>query len=510
MDGRAIDLLSCPASRSYFETREHQWFYNALKKTESRRDFHPKLIGVATQFLELTADPQNETIVDEVIARSVERGGRAESTAQGAIGAYASAIRRLQPRGWHLLGLEELKWPPTPDMLKKNYRAAAQKHHPDHGGTHDDMVSINQAFEATYDLLLSAAGLDDMLATNSQQQTCRDYQYVIGLLLFTVHLDDWAADEAFRYLIMTESQNWQASNFMRDARRQSGLCLECAKLAIRLSLAGRREDAEVSLRVTRVEAEALKSPSWDLLLADAETVIQGKRRPHVILNHRRQLENAWRLKMIDKRKYEAALAKLTSRADAREGRDVAALDLLSAYQAEVGFLCGLPSDVICNGKIVRALLVPEPGYFKESIACLTDDQQAEYQATFQRGGPLGQVRKYFFVRLQSLLDTSISHEAETRVSDLEREARFLSTLFDSHSPQHYATATADALQFLASLPHKELAQRLCLLRAIRSLPSTDLNSFANFLGMIPRPLIELEPILGNEGRDRKVWKARGG
>lgn len=33
------------------------------------------------------------------------------------------------------------------DMIKKSYRACAFKYHPDRGGTHGQMVNINEAWE---------------------------------------------------------------------------------------------------------------------------------------------------------------------------------------------------------------------------------------------------------------------------------------------------------------------------------------------------------------------------
>src|SRR5437762_1210342 len=225
----AVDLLkSSSTSNSYFNAREHEVFYAALKKVEARRDFHAKLIEVCTIFLEITSSEKDRALVDELIARGFRKDMAAARNEQQALDAerrneqfsaevrrhieqLAADVRRRHRRGYDLLDLTP---PLTLEGLKTAYRTAALKHHPDQGGRHEDMISINEAYTELHPLILDAlSGLEEPFAYEIDSEyvavpeepgtrvlNCLDYRYVMARLLFSVHLDDWALDRAFVYI----------------------------------------------------------------------------------------------------------------------------------------------------------------------------------------------------------------------------------------------------------------------------------------------------------------------
>jgi hypothetical protein len=102
------------------------------------------------------------------------------------------------------------------------------------------------------------------------------------------------------------------------------------------------------------------------------------------------------------------------------------------------------------------------------VAELSDDQQAEYAKAFGPEPTPDLVRKYLFVRLQSILETAILHESEFYFEALEREARLLADL-GGDSAKQYGLLVADTVRFLAKLKPDDRAERLACLRALHEL-----------------------------------------
>jgi hypothetical protein len=463
----ALDLLSSPPSNAYFDAREHKAFYEALKTVEARRDFHAKLIEAAAAFLELTSNGDAQALVDELIKRDLQDG-----IIRGQFEQVTADVQRRYPRGFQLLDVAP---PLILEDLKRCYRTAALKHHPDRGGMHEDMISINEAYTELHGLVIGhqfAPEADSDYNLASQRQAarvleCLDYRYVIVRLLLTVHLDEWALDHAFDCLQVLCSDPSATTPYTKDRWRLIELTQDAAKLATRLSLAGLHREAEVAMRVATLGVEAAQHEGllFDGFLRQADLTISGAKRSNVVLNHPRQADNAMRLGVIAHKRHQQLAAKFSKERGARNAREATQLALLAAYAKAPGFLPSLPPDGPAKGKMLSQRLVPEPGYYVTRVSDLTDDQQAEYAVAFTRDAVLIWARKYMFVRLQTLLETAILHDSGPGLAALEREARLVSQL-RGDSPEYYALAVADAINFLSGLSPQERSDRLRCLRAL--------------------------------------------
>ncbi len=188
----AMDYLATPALAAYFDAREHEAYYQALKRIGPRRDFHERLVPVLERFIELTDSPRGAAAVDRVMAGSL----RVEQAARAPVMASHWRSPGLA-EGTELLGLTE---PLTFDSLKAAYRSAARRNHPDAGGSHDAMVTVNEVFQFVHALLREreiAAGVDGTKGIAAagvvEVRNCFDYRYSCGELLFLAALDDWSA-----------------------------------------------------------------------------------------------------------------------------------------------------------------------------------------------------------------------------------------------------------------------------------------------------------------------------
>jgi hypothetical protein len=462
----ADDYLGTPAVAAYFDAREHEAYYQALKRAEFRRDFHERLISTLEQFIALTDSPEGGGAVDRVIAESL----RLDHTAGAASSGNALQVAREKyPKGAKLLGLRD---PVTFDSLKTAYRSAARANHPDVGGSHDAMLAVNEAFQFVHALLRAEAiGVGvaevagDQAALGNKIGDCAAYRYKCGETLFLIALDDWNLDTASAWLQRITSASWQQSPYANHPWRRLALTEPASKLATRLSLTHLRDEASQALDVARsglAEAKKTRYLNYDPFVRMAEDALAGRRRTQVVINHRRQADNAFRLGVIDTKCYQAVLKRLESSAANGEMYQ----EQLQEFLAGGGFLRDLPADRIARGKVSQGQLVPEPGYYVTRVAQLSDAQQAEYLSAFSDGTTLPLVWKYTFVRLVSLVESVLFEPGEVDDAAAEREAGFLASLHNG-SGAWYGSEVAEAVAVLRQHPLMERQTRAALLKDIQ-------------------------------------------
>src|SRR2546428_5940520 len=181
-DVGVIDYEHNDATRSYFRVRECELFYRSLKHACPRRDFHSTLREVCEEFLAATMTKENRRVVDALMVAQHNIPGQA--TLEDA--------RKLFPRAYELLGLGA---PLTFDSLRSSYRDAVKRHHPDRGGSHGDMVSINLAKLAIEALLcreIESRNLSDGGPPDEERPSCAAYRWEIVSILVRALVDDWS------------------------------------------------------------------------------------------------------------------------------------------------------------------------------------------------------------------------------------------------------------------------------------------------------------------------------
>jgi hypothetical protein len=500
-----MDYLATPAVAAYFDAREHEAYYRALKRVGLRRDFHEQLIQVCERFIELTDSGEGSAAVDRAITAA--QTGQRQTSMEGVL----KTSRTINRRGVELLHLVE---PVTFDSLKAAYRVAAKRNHPDLGGEHEAMVAINEAFGLIHNLLReeqmgsdASDGPDSVIIRGSTEvRTCADYRYVCGALLFLATLDDWNVDSAWLWLNRITSDPWQApSPYARDRQQLLALTEPSGRLATRLAIARQAAEARRALSIAQGGLRVAQEEGliYEQYVREAEAALAGTKRAKVVINHPRQANHALRLGVIDEKQYRKAVDKHASTANDDSATEIA----LRRFQAEGGFLPALPRDRIAVGKVVRGKLVPEPGYFVTRIAQLTDDQQAEYLRAFASGGSLALVRKYTFVRLVSLLESVLFHPSEVSAAVAAREASALGKLHTGSGPA-YAGEVASVISDLSSRPASEQEERAKIVTAIEdragdargiriSLSGADIGSplgmplSTDYMKLIRRPISDL-------------------
>lgn len=503
MQAEGADWFADPLIQAYFSAREHESFYRSLHHANTRRDFHERFIRVLMDFVHVIRSTPSTHALDAMIARLTS--STVDKLVDKPEVTPATEAKRIHPVGCELLGIADIL---NLDVLKVLYRAAALRYHPDKGGTHAEMLAVNEAHALFHEMLcrrrvnreralqirpdheFPTAFLGSALQVQGclcdcefPIRTAKDYLYVAGVILFEINLDEWALDEAHYWVMELTSDAWLTSDYGRDSRTRLKLIQPCSILAGRLWGAGLRERAreiyEVGTELLRV-ARKNRSASG-LSLYDADKYIKNRLPFRFNLNHRRQADNAMRLGMIDEVQYK----KIVDRVDGTQEQSAIQAKALKHYVSEVGFIQNLPPDKIAQGKTVSSKLVPYPEYFERRVEDLAHNQQAEYLLAFGGMSDLMLVRKYTYIRLTSLLETMILHWEMADYRAIEQESSSINGFQKTKHTGERSVATV--ARFLGKLTIQERRERCNSLR--------DLHNKAASEGVTMGRIINLAAIL---------------
>jgi len=447
---RPLDYLEDDVADAFFSAREYEAYYFSLKTVEQKRDFHDQLKGALERLL---AAAQGEGLewIDEILRRS-------EPAPQPQTGITV----RLRPveasEGMRLLGVDE-----NVDFkgLREAYRAAALRCHPDRGGSNEAMVAVNRAYEQLHAAIAARTGVDESsMSLNSDNRSAAGYLWSVRLRLLHIALDDWALEDALVWLepLLAEPPPAPAPRPgapLHLQQRLPGLDYQLIspglELAERLVACGRRQEAQrvldaLEAKVAALEGTQLNHQYFATGFGKTQEIVSGNRVPRFVINHIRQLENAYRFGAIDEKRYASTRGRLEKKADARAAAAAKEEELLGRTR----FLSALPIDAGLRRADLSGRLVPEPGYYQCRITELSPDQQAQYlQAFASDARTLDLVQKYAWVRLSSLLRSAIYHVDSIDPGALRDEALRLMELQPKCKPS--GEGVAEVLGSLAGL-----------------------------------------------------------
>ena len=342
INATSMNYLADHLIAAYFEAREHESYYRSLKLVDPRRAFHQYIIPVLIDFIGETIANPNTAALDAVIDAAAVARLIVKPTDQ-----VVAEAKRLHTVGFNLLGIEnEL----SVETLKSLYRRAARKYHPDAGGSDEEMKKVNEAYSLFHELLCqsrfvvteAAAAVQTANEFVAPIRTAKDYAYVLGLLLLEIKLDDWALDDAHYWLSMLCSPEWADADYAQHEQSRWRTFYQCDTLAGLQWAAGRKEESHQA----HVYGEAILRASggtdnWALArFFEMERYVEQGEKLRLVLNHRRQADNALRLGLIDQKRYIKTIERLRSKDKKNERRD----DAFGRYIKEVGFLTELPTD----------------------------------------------------------------------------------------------------------------------------------------------------------------------
>jgi hypothetical protein len=490
-----LDYLRDELATAFFDAREHEAYYRSLKSSErpkdARRAFHDTLRPVFLRLLVLAND-DGIVFLEHLITANI----REEKRTQGvqARGSPAERVRRAEPRGMKILGDDAGR---DLEHLRTAYRAAALRSHPDLGGSHEDMKAVNGAFEMLHRLLVEAAGAEPIVGEgdNSREMpgdttNALAYLWTVRQLLLGIALDEWALEEAIAYLEElvpvraprpAPAENTGIPFLIYNSeseriRRTYDLLEQACRLTVRLCAARCADSAARSLAIARELHRLIReygarnekggedvSTAWVLhppitsnfvhpSLRKAEECIAGRSKPPIVLDSVKQVENAFRLGAIDRKRYKASLSRVTKTAS-RVGAD--RRERL-AILARTRFAPLLPSDAQLKPSRNPGRIVPHPPPYIGGVKDLTPDQQAMYLEAFRSAHDLDLVAIYARFRLGSIFESAILFPERCDLAALAEEADALAQV--GFECRFTAGAAALMIRLIAELDDSRRAQ----------------------------------------------------
>jgi len=471
-----IDLLANPIASAYFSALEAESFYRSLKQVGPMRDFHEPLLAAINNFIEASKNVAARNLIDQLI-----RASRFSQNPDSS-GGLLPQFQHAHSEGFGLLNLKD---PISFDSLKSAYRRAVRIHHPDSGGSHNAMVAINEAYPTFHRMLefhLNQAG-GGQGPERSDASSCSSILFRLMNLALDIHLDEWNVEEAYRLFQELTTGEWNSTRWTNDKEHLLNWTNLTACLAVRLARIGLRDEAEAALVFTRKGfAESIKRGlTYGFVLKNAEESVASGQKFSVQVLYPRQAIQALRLGLISTDKVTTVQARMDRKHEEMRQREI---DFL-AYRSQAGLLQDLLPDRCACGRVNRSKLVPEPEYFQTQIQALTPDQQGEYLEAFGPNGPVELVRKYHYVRIQSLLETIIMNPPPATRFAIAREAKALGSLM-SRKPDYWALQVADLAIFFESLPVSEQRERCLLLTQLHERRTRDGTLSFDLFGFSPK------------------------
>ena len=483
-----IDLLADHRSAAYFAMKDALIHYFSIRSKEYRRDFNLDVASAIDAFVALSK--KDKAALHE--AFTIGRRTNNVDIDQTSSGDWRKALLNKTKDARLFFSPDDLF---DYNSLKIAYRNCCKIHHPDAGGTHSAMLSLNEAFNLLQEKISAATEMAENItisivkmnltpaATSTwcnwlgplawATHSCSfrvdrpvDADNALTILRTTIAIDEYELADSIERLksILVLGTKIKGYHFKLVILEASVL------LCTRLRAAALDADAIMIAQLVRNSSLPSTFPE---LAKKLNVIMQSDTRPQVNPLHPRQRANWERLR--GKRTSGTANRLLT----ARKSREIEFIDAISALG---GFL-QLPPDPACPQiPLNTSRRVPAPNWETP----LTPEQISEYHSVFYNTPSLDLVKKYIYKRLdlwfESLFMIDIPHVR--LLTEIKTVAGFMANILRLTPPRQRIDSLLprftfiDFVDVLLKLSPDEIRHRLDLLGAIDARYG---NSIRNYL-----------------------------
>lgn len=454
-------------------TREAHYYYRSIKHVGDRRNFASSFIRILNDFFDLCEDPlAREQVNDSIKALS------SIYLHSNDISEMFEKIKSEEPDGYRLI---EISHDDDLESVKKKWRNACKKYHPDVGGTKEKQQAINNAYDLVNNMLT--------LVNNIPTKNCvDDYDEDVSEYTFEGFLKD-----LFNVYLRITADNYDCINCISLAKRQ-------VKFGLWLAGEGRLKDYSSIIEDIDFLMNEIKSNPGTLkaeycanqvimvcnttVRCDFKRELVGniksnleewmlkqkrKRKPAksiLVFRSYSQIENAHSLGIINDDKYIKKVSKYIRRIRAEEE---SFLDIQS-YANDPGFILDLGIYPIDLSKKQPKEFVPEPWYFCERFDDLDEDQQVEYLSMLKPPVNLPTIKKYLYQRIAAYCIAVVKNYNSLNWDRIITEINLLSKLGNTCAP-----FVLELIKYINSLSYNEREKRLEILKSLDS-DESKLNS----------------------------------
>jgi len=379
----------------YYNLKEVQKYFYSIKHMNERRDFYNEYIYYGNIFINFCKIDNYMDILDNTIFNF----SRYSTNIKLNVNDDNNIIKSLHPLGFKLLNINI---PFDFDSLKKAYKIAARKYHPDLGGNEELMKALNEAYDIYHNYLLISTFTDNNEENvdlyKFKEENSKNFYLNLFLDLIIIYTDSWdiyKAKELLDFLINKNFFQVKIQNYYSLVVCLLDLISELSKKFTRINkydISKQLYDQFLFYKKT------LKYQGVDEHFGNIEKIINKKQTYRILINHINQAENAFKINAITENKYNEYIKKFKLRENIIQNYD----KILDKYLINNKFT-KVPFDSNIKFGLMKKYIL-EIDYFHSKIVYdLPLQQQYEYYYTFYIKPKVKLIKKYLYVRLCSYI-----------------------------------------------------------------------------------------------------------
>ncbi len=470
IESSPFNFLDDPIINDYFKADDYLNYYYTLNAND-RRNIAKEIISHNLSFLFSLDTKEIGSKVNKIIKDS--NIGRINTDTS-----INNTAKVINSEGYILLAINKKL---TKDYLTECYRNASKKYHPDVGGSNEKMQIINTTVGQFRNIIkMHFLDANDIEDDYMKVKSLNDFKFALAEQLFSICIDIFCLEKAIRiynYLKENLLSFKKYNNYFLDTNSDN-----LDKLAVRLYKSGNTKQAEMILDAlknmcnTQVD-RGLSQFYFDNIYNKCKNKLKGNEPARIIIRHTVQAQNAFRLNIIDKKKFD----KLTKKYQDKKEIEHTAEDKLNEYILKHNFIIDLGIYEIPNGSPSKEY-VPGLDTFYDRFEYLTMDQKIEYVNMFTHPVKLVLIRKYKKIRKISYLLSLIQNYNEFHSKEVIRECEILADILNDKS----FLLIIEAHNYLMSIDSNERNKKLKLLNEM------DYSTDPENIGMNSINLFELD------------------
>ncbi len=464
-----------------FATKESITSYLNTDSILQRRDIAGEILALFNEFQSLKLE---DHIKSQIIIAWI-RNAELLQKSYGSMDNLYDYLKKLDPIAVELLGLpQEINL----DVLKAQYRKASKKYHPDVGGSHENMLALNEAVLLFQDAIQNYHPQISVpygqSIPNFYPLSWQEFLLAINLISSCIYGDFFAADKSFLSLqeAMQCAKDASPTQIAILTLKLSGVGGVLYKPCDALSKFKMKKELKIASEITsfftdqiykywNVDFGAASEPDTENFLSIEDlTEISDS---HLVIQHIEQANNAFRLGAIDDKRYKSVITRL----EKRKGEKEEYLNTVDVFIAHHSFLQKLSNSDYGSATPTSAI-IPPPSEDQKRFDHLSDFQKWEYLNAFGPKPSAEGFDKYFKIRIHELLLGMIDNYASLELSTLKQELEYFA---DAHN--RYVPAYELLLEFFVHLQELESEEREKSLNMLRKVDDPTFHESSSYLMM---------------------------
>lgn len=491
----AISVFDHKGIIAFYQVRECLSVYSNCENVQHRRDIGLQIVDLLEDFLRFEFKEEEVRYLDGLLAalkkshskeqKPPKKSDKKENfsdwfdsfikprdsniqtspnpTRKPKAGIFES-LKILSPIGIKLL---EIKGDIDLQTLKRLYKKAAIQHHPDRGGTTENMQAINEAYSLFHDAVLSyRPDVKKNEISSFYPKNLGELEFTIRVVLGSIYGDCFAGDLSYGHLVIADKlidrlDAKSLGHFFNGLTDYFRVLSTPSKALIRLNM---KKELSVVAKISArffdlyvnhyIPTDEYPNPPDREWLPTDES-LSREREVKLVINHAAQAFHAFRLGIIDEKRFLAAKKKYSYRKDVIESR----LAAVKEFYSKNGFQFNI-SKYDYTVPDVRPAVVTPLFWFVRRYDHLDDDQKWQYLEIFKNGEISAKIEDYLRIRTQDILMGLIHCYDDVDKPMLKKEIAFFckTDIF----PSEYVLIE-EFLGHLESLDRKERSKKLKLL-----------------------------------------------